>query len=128
MFNVNEWNKKIYKNDDDTFVEGGMHAKEFYDEFGIESFPLFRDKCYYHVPQKWADDVRIFLKQVKDELGQRIKFQQIKEKWCHFTVYYQAADDDARKRIEELQKECISRLIEKGIHPPKDIWEQNNDQ
>jgi len=125
--NVNEWNKKIYKNEDGSFVEGGMHAKEFFEEFGIESFPLFKDKCYSHIPARWADDVKIFLKQVQAELKDRVVFQQIKEKWCWFTVYYTFVDEESNKRMRELINECIDRLIVKGVHPPREKLGESND-
>jgi len=127
MFNVDEWNKKIYKNEDGSFVEGGLNAKHFFEEFGIESFPMFRDKCYYHIPERWADDVRIFLKQAQSELKDKIVFQQIKEKWCWFTVYYTFVDELANNRMKELINECIDRLIAKGVHPPRTNQGESND-
>ena len=104
MFNVQEWNQKIYKNADGSFVDGGM----------------FPNRCWSNVPARWAEDVRIFLKQAKDELGDRITFDQIKEKWCHLTVYSTAADEEAKKRLQELEAECVKRLVVKGVHP--DGW------
>lgn len=117
---IDYWNKKIYKNEDGTFVDGGLNPKQFWEEFGIKSFPLFKDRCYYHIPQRWADDVKIFVKQVQDELGDRIEFTQIKEKWCELTVYYSSKDKEAGERLKELKKECVDRLIEKGVHPPRE--------
>ena len=118
--NINYWNQKIYRNSDDSFVEGSMGAKEFYEEFGIKSYPLFKDQCYYHVPARWADDVRMFVKQVQSELGDRITFKQIKEKWCWLTVYYSAADQEADERLKQLERECIDRLIAKDLHPARE--------
>lgn len=116
-FCVDEWNKKIYKNEDDSFVGGGLGAKEFFEEFGIKSGPLFEDKCWSHIPERWADDVRLFIKQVQSELKDQVEFGQIKEKWCRLTVYYCAENENANKRVKELINECIDRLIAKGVHP-----------
>lgn len=119
--NVDEWNKKIYKNEDGSFVEdSGMHAEEFWNDFGIESYPKFKNRCYSHIPARWREDVKTFLKQVQVELKDRVEFQQIKEKWCWFTVYYTSADEQASARMKELIGECIDRLIAKGVHPPRE--------
>jgi hypothetical protein len=126
-FNVEEWNNRIYRNADGSFVEGGLNAKEFFEEFGIESFPLFRDKCYYHVPERWADDVRIFIKQAQTELGHKFVFTQIKEKFCWLTVYYTPLDESADNSMKELINKCIDRLIEKGVHPPREIKGESHD-
>jgi hypothetical protein len=117
---LNYWNEKIYKNPDGSWVIGGMYAKEFFAEFGIESYPLFENKCYYHIPETWAEDIRIFLKSTKD-LGDRIEFKQIKEKFCELTVYYSAKDEEARATINKLVGECINRLIAKGVYPPRNV-------
>ena len=117
---INYWNKKIYRNDDDTFVEGGLNAKEFWEEFGIKSGPMFKDCCWSHIPARWADDVRIFIKQVQSELGEQVMFKQIKEKWCNLTVYYSSTDQEAGERMRQLEKECIDRLIAKDLHPPRE--------
>ena len=114
---IQQWNIKIYKDDDGKEYEGTMGAEELWKEFGIKSAPLFKDQCFYHVPGKWADDVRIFIKQVQKELGDKITFEQIKEKWCGFTVYFQSTDEEARQRLLQLEEECINRLISKGIYP-----------
>jgi hypothetical protein len=116
---LNEWNKRIYKDDNDNFIGGGLNAEEFWNEFKIESYPKFKNRCYYHVPGKWADDVRLFISAVQKELGDRIEFSQIKEKYCYLTVYYTAKDEEADKCLKVLQAECVDRLIEKGLHPNK---------
>lgn len=119
---VNKWNRKIYWNEDGTRASESGHGigpEEFWDEFKIKSWPKFRDSCAFYVPTKWADDVREFIVKVQNELGDRITFRQIKEKWCRLTVYFRATDDEAGTRMYELIQECINNLIEKGIHPPK---------
>ena len=118
--NIDYWNQKIYKNDDDSFVEGGWGAKEFYEEFDIKSGPMFGGCCWSHIPARWTDDVRVFLKQVRSELGNRITFRQIKEKWCSLTVYYDSADQEAHDRLKQLERECIDRLIAKDLHPSRE--------
>ena len=117
---IDYWNRKIYRDDVGNFVEGGLKAQQFWDEFKIESGPLFKDQCYSHIPEKWADDVRLFIKQVQSELGSRIIFKQIKEKWCWLTVYYGVTDIEADNRLKELERECMDRLIQKGIHPARE--------
>lgn len=114
---IQEWNAIVYKNDDGSFTEGNLLAKAFWEEFGIKSYPLFKDKCYYHIPAKWADDVRLMIKQIQSELGDRIEFQQIKESWCQLIVYRSAKDKEAENRCREIIAECINRLKEKGLHP-----------
>jgi len=118
MFDVNKWNAKIYRDENGEFVEGDkLDDEKLWEEFGIKSGPKFRDACWSGVPVKWTDDVRFLIKQVKDELKDRIEFAQIKEKWCRLTIYFTAKDKEAEKRFVELKRECISKLIEKGIHP-----------
>jgi hypothetical protein len=127
MPDINEWNEKIYRNSDGKFVEGpSLGPKEFWEEFQIKSGPMFKDACWSHIPVKWTDDVRLFLKQVREELGDRVSFSQIKEKWCELTVYASTKDDAARDRLCELEKECIDRLIEKGVHPPREQQNKEN--
>jgi len=121
---VHEWNTKLYWNEDGTRAKPGFQAEEFWDEFKIKSWPKFQDACAYHIPSKWVYDVRIFVKQVQDELKDRIAFAQIKEKFCRLTVYFNATDEEARTRAHELIQECIDRLINKGVHPPKQEMEE----
>jgi hypothetical protein len=65
------------------------------------------------------------LQKVRDELGDRVEFSQIKEKFCDLTIYYSTKDDEARTRMRELIAECRNKLIAKGVHPPRE--EQGND-
>ena len=124
MYDVNEWNKKIYKNADDSFVEGDkITVDELWESFKIRSAPKFRDACWSSVPVRWTEDVRTMLCKISDEFKNKIEIQQIKEKWCYLTVYYKlcsSIDDKAKAedRIQELIKECKERLILKGVHPP----------
>jgi len=118
---LNEWNKKVYCDDEGKPLDGGLGAEEFWNEFQIKSYPKFDNACAYHIPAKWADDVRDLLTTVRKELGDRIKFSQIKEKYCELTIYYKADDLDAQMRFKELETDCIDRLIAKGIHPRKGI-------
>ena len=118
MYDVNEWNRIIYRNDDGSFVEGDqLTPDKLWTEFGIKSFPKFRESCSSHIPIKWTDDVRAFLAQVRVELGDRIAFTQLKEQWCVLVVYFEAKDTEAENRLLELKRECVDRLITKGIHP-----------
>jgi hypothetical protein len=112
------WNRTIYKDENGKFIEGGIKAKELWNEFSIESYPLFKGACYSHIPEKWAEDVRIMLRQIKLELGDRVQFQQIKEKFCELVVYYKAEDDKVYERVKSIISECINRLRDKGIYPP----------
>ena len=119
MGNLQDWNKKIYRDESGDFVKGNLGAEEFWEEFGIKSGPKFREACWSHIPSKWADDVRLMLKQVQDELDDRISFRQIKEKFCWLTVYYDAKDEEAKTRMDELIVECQDRLGAKDLHPKK---------
>ncbi|KKM60740.1 hypothetical protein LCGC14_1538870, partial [marine sediment metagenome] len=85
---INEWNEKIYRNEDGSEVEGTLGADEFWDEFQIKSWPKFRDACVSHIPGKWAEDVREFLTRVRDELGDKVQFAQISvpEGWIDFAI------------------------------------------
>ena len=114
---LSDWNKKIYRNEDGSFVGGGLHAEELWEEFGIKSGPKFERACWSHIPERWAEDVRVFIREVQAELGDRVVFEQIKEKFCDLTVYCRCVDDYARKRLLELKQECVERLINKGVHP-----------
>lgn len=107
---VHEWNKKIYRNEDDSFYrEGELNAEEFWNEFQIKSGPKFREACWSHIPARWADDVRTLLKKVQDELGDKVSFTQIKEKFCQLTIYYSCEDDHAKQRMSELISECVDQ-------------------
>ena len=120
---VDEWNKKIYRDDDGNNVEGAMRAKELWDEFEIKSGPLYEKECWSHVPAKWADDVRELLTSIQKIFGDKVKFRQIKEKWCKLTIYFSAGDEEIQKQVYKLIAECEDRLREKGVYPPK-IQEQ----
>ena len=117
MVNIKDWNKKLYQYPDDKEVEKSMGADEFWDKFNIKSSPKFRDACWYYVPGVWADDVCEFISAVQEELGDRIEFVQIKEKFCCFNAYVKSKDEGATKRFDELKKECVDKLIAKGVHP-----------
>lgn len=116
-FDLNYWNKKIYKDENDKFVEGGLRPKDFWEEFGIKSHPIFRGECYSHIPERWADEVRSMIKKAQKRLGDRIKFIQIKEKFCHLTVYFDSSDEEAKKEFLEIKKECVDNLRNKNLHP-----------
>lgn len=111
------WNKRIYRNDDDSFTEGNLGCEEFWNEFQIKSGPKFREACYSRIPGKWADDVRQMLKQAQLELGDKINYRQIKEKFCCLVVSFDAKDEEAEKRMNELISECQKRLMAKDLHP-----------
>jgi len=121
-----KWNKIIYQNDDGSFVTGDkITTNELWKSFGIRSAPKFMDACWSEIPVKWTEDVRIMLTKISNEFGTDITIEQIKEKWCHLTVYYKVCsslDDNMRNsvqnRIRELIKECKESLISKGVHPP----------
>lgn len=115
---LDKWNKKIYKNEDGSIVEGNkILPKELWEDFQIKSFPLFRNACYFHIPIKWTKDVREMLKKARSELGDKIKFCQIKEKFCDLRVYYDASDNEADIKMKELISECRNNLIVKDVHP-----------
>lgn len=121
QMSINEWNRKIYCDDEGNQLSGGLGADEFWNEFKIESWPKFPGVCAYHIPAKWADDVRDLISTTQKELGDRIRFIQIKEKYCELTIYYKALDVDAQARFKELERDCVDRLIAKGVHPKKGI-------
>jgi len=115
---VNYWNKVIYKNDDDSWAKDNeITVDELWDKFQVKSWPKFKDGCACHVPSKWSDDVRIMLTKARSELGDRIDFRQIKEKYCTLTIYYNAADDAAQNRMRELIAECVEQLQIKKVYP-----------
>lgn len=120
MEDTRDWNYRIYRDDNGEFIrEGGLGADEFWDEFQIKSGPKFKDACWSHIPAKWADDVRLMLHQAQKELGDRVSFTQIKEKFCYLTVYFGAKDEEAKKRMNELIVECEVRLRAKDLYPEK---------
>jgi len=124
-YSVHDWNAKIYRNADGSFIKGGLDSESLWDKFGIKSGPKFREACWSHIPPTWSDEVGEFITQVQTELGDLIAFKQIKEKFCMLTVYFSTKDEDARKRVYELQAECVAKLIKKGVHPP--LQETEND-
>jgi hypothetical protein len=124
MFSVNEWNKKIYRNADGSFVKGDkITTTELWESFKIKSAPKFRDACWSEIPVRWTKNVRIMLGKISEEFGDTVTIEQIKEKWCNLTVYFHLCSsiddkDKATKRIQELIKECKENLIYEGVHPP----------
>lgn len=115
---VSDWNKKIYRDDDGNMMSGGLHAEELWDEFQIKSGPKFSDACWSHIPEKWADDVRLMISEVQDKFGGKVEFRQLKEKFCSLTVYFSAENDEIREEVNKIISSCIERLQEKGVHPP----------
>jgi len=121
-----KWNKIIYRNDDGSFPNGDkITVTELWESFGIRSAPMFMNACWSEIPTKWTEDVRFMLTKILDEFGAKVKIEQIKEKWCHLTVYYEPCSsldeeekDRIRGRIREIINECKESLISKGVHPP----------
>lgn len=108
---LDEWNRKLYG-------ESGWGAEEFWLELQLKSWPKFENECAYHIPAAWTEDVTVLVKTIQQELGDRITFQQIKEKYCDLVVYFSSKDTEAGDRARELIRECIANLINKGVHPP----------
>lgn len=121
---VKTWNAIIYK-DNGIPIKSSITSEELWDEFKIKSAPKFMDACWSHIPERWSDEVRQFIIIAQRELGDKIKFAQIKEKFCRLTVYFDTNDEHARQRMYELIDECIKKLVNRGVHPPKQ--EKEND-
>jgi len=115
---IHEWNRKIYRPNGE-FEKKTLSAEDLWDKFKIKSGPKFMDACWSDVPNVWVDDVSDFILKVQEELKDKIEFTQIKEKFCQLTVYFTSADENTRKRMNELIEECIGKLIKKGVHPPR---------
>lgn len=113
-FALDQWNDKLYPGRNDNSVPGS-----FWEEFDIESAPRNNRACWSHIPKKWETDVRLMLGTARSELGKRIEFAQVKEKFCSLVVYFTSKDDDAHTRMRELVEECKGRLKGKGLHPNK---------
>ena len=120
---VGKWNKIIYRSAG-VPIKSSITAETLWADFRIKSAPKFPQECWYHVPEKWVDEVREMITTMQREIGNKVEFKQIKEKLCHLTVYFDTADKHARQRMYELIEECTKKLIEKGVHPPK---EKDND-
>ena len=117
MFDVSEWNKKIYRNEDGSFIQGEeITPNEFWEKYQIRSGPKF-NACWSHIPIRWTEDVRNMLSKIRKEFGEQVTFDQIKEKWCSLVIYY-SAPDEIKDKVREIIKECKDNLISKGIHPP----------
>jgi len=119
MKEAQDWNKVIYKNEDGSWADDSnkITVDELWDKWQIKSWPKFKDGCACHVPSKWADDVRVLLTTARNELGDRVNFSQIKEKFCRLTIYYKCDDDEATTRMQELISECIKQLQLKKVYP-----------
>lgn len=121
--NIQKWNKIIYR-DPNKLRKGSLTSEDLWAKFKIKSGPKFKDECWSEIPGVWADDVSDFIKSVQSEFGNKVRFLQIKEKFCELTVYY-SSPDNIKKRVHELIEECIEKLIKKGVHPPK-LGEKND--
>jgi hypothetical protein len=110
------WNNRLYSefNDDKYKTPKSCNAEWFY-EFGIESAPKFRDKCWSHIPVCWAEDVKLMIESIQEQCPS-VTFRQIKEKFCQLTVYMSGSDLDLATAYHEVTK-CKQRLINKDIHP-----------
>ena len=118
-YDLSKWNRKLYGNWDTEVQREVDHS--FWKEFGIATAPGDTSACWSHIPVVWEEDVRIMLKTIRDEFGKSVVFHQIKEKFCMLAVYFDADDDKARARIEEIVEQCRSRLIAKDLHPRKKV-------
>lgn len=98
-----------------------LDAQALYDEFGIESAPLFsaQERCFYEIPDVWADDIRQLITELRS-YSPEIEFDQIKEKFGELRVYYRVPIDANFDRTTEIIEQCKDRLKEKGVYPLKE--------
>ena len=119
MYNldVSYWNSVIYKNKDGTHYQCDhpLNPQALWEEFQVQSHPVFRGKCYSHIPDKWVDDVRIMLTEIRKIEG--VDISQIKEKWCSLVVSARALNEEDSDKIKQLVSECVIRLQSKGVYP-----------
>lgn len=90
-----------------------LNADVLWEEFGIKSWPRFRDACAWSIPNTWSETVREFIVEAKEKYPE-VVLHQIKEKWCQLTVYYEPISVDFNWLIEYYRQ----KLVDAGYHPP----------
>lgn len=113
------WNKKLYPRDENAekwTPPKNIGADWFWDNFQIKSAPKFREACWFHIPNAWADDVANLITAIRNCFGDGVEFTQIKEKFCYLTVYY-SAKAEIRPKVDEMIKHTQAVLRNKGLHP-----------
>lgn len=99
---------------------------ELWEKYGIKSWPKFKGACSHHVPDAWADDVRVMIEEIRAKYQDKVVFHQIKEKFCELRVYY-GVDENLELSEEEMDAiwhgvdniitKTTRRLAEKGVYP-----------
>ena len=114
---VYKWNAIIYpSNEKGEDIRHGLSASDWWDRFQIKSYPKFRNVCAYRCPATWIEDVTWMVEETRKRFGDKVEFNQIKEKFCILTVYF-SADEDTKEKMYELIAETKARLVAKGVHP-----------
>lgn len=113
MKDIQQWNKLLYQDSKDG---KGWGAKEFLDELQLESWPLFKDKCAYHIPYKWTQEVKSLVQNIRELFGDQVVFKQIKEKFAWLTVYYDCPEE-LRPEVQRAISYAQDNLRAQGWHP-----------
>jgi len=131
---MNRWldkaNKIVY--DCDSRLRGKpLSPEEFSEEFNIPCWPYDRKGFGSHIPDSWADEIRIFLKDFEEQVGDFFVIDQIKEKYCSLVIYTRTVYDYSMEEdedinilwneksdiIEKLKKGVVDKLKAKGVYP-----------
>ncbi len=108
---LHDWNKKIYGT-----TPEHLQADWFWSRFRIRSAPLHRDACWSHIPKSWEKPVEIMITEIQRTFGAKVQFSQIKEKFIHLTVYFQAETDEIRDKVNTVIEMTRVELRSRGLH------------
>lgn len=115
------WNDIVYKTKSGDFFKSPspLLPEELHSEFGIACHPIVKGASYSHIPDKWAEDVRIMLVKLRNEFDGLITITQVKEKYCELVVYWDTNPGCIvdKKAVKKIINDCIITLKSKKIYP-----------
>lgn len=114
--NIHEWNAKLYKYNEKNRRPEELRAQWFWDNFNIESAPLFGSACCSHIPTCWGDDVGELIRDIQNRFVNQVRFIQIKEKFACLVIYIETSKE-IRIEVNKMIEATIKNLQDKGLHP-----------
>jgi len=103
VMNIQKSNKIVYHKKWDT-KENWKTIASMFGRFGFD--------CWSVCPPSWAEEVNELLLKIWRKYP-KIKFRQIKEKFCGLRIYYEIEGKYIRKDIEKMINETNKKLARK---------------